>query len=158
LRNLVAGAVPNLKPERVTVVDESGKMLAAGAEGDDAGIAGDLAADRKAQMEERVRRAVKDVVEGVVGAGKARIQVNADIDLTRATDQKEPFEPDSKVVRPTTTSEEKANETNSGPDGTVGAAANVPGGQQTPGSAQSGSTSGHTEETTNYEISKTTRT
>jgi flagellar M-ring protein FliF len=158
LRNLVAGAVPNLKPDHVTVLDDNNRMLAAGSEGEDAGLTGQLAQDRKSETEERIRRAVKDVVEGVVGAGKARVQVMADLDLARVTVQEEKFDPDGQVVRSTSTTEEKANENSGSPNGAVGAAANIPGGTTSNGSAESGSNSNRAEETTNYEISKTTRT
>jgi len=157
LRNLVAGAVPGLKPDHVTVVDESGEMLAAGAEGEE-GYLGELAADRKAETEERIRRAVKSIVEGVVGPGKARVEVTADLDLNRVTTQEERFDPDGQVVRSTRTSEANQSETDPGSDGQVTATANLPEGQQQPGFLSTSSSSGQTEEITNYEISKTVRT
>ena len=158
LRNLVAGAVPNLKPERVTVLDESGKMLAAGAE-DDGGLAGEIAADRKAEVEERLRRAIRDVVEGVVGPGKARVQVTAEVEQTRVTEQREIYDPDGQVVRSTSTVEEEARDGGSATADAMGAAANIPGGAEAgEGGFGGGSQNGRTEETTNYEISRTTRT
>jgi flagellar M-ring protein FliF len=157
LRNLVSGAVPGLRPDRVTIVDETGKMLAAGSE--DQSFMGELAAERKTETEERIRRAVKDVVEGVVGPGKARVQVMADIDLARVTTQEERFDPDGQVVRSTSTTEENSREGSSGPDGQVTASANIPEGQQDAGVGElESSSSGSTQETTNYEISKTVRT
>ena len=134
IRNLVAGAVPNLKPDRVTVVDETGKMLAAGSPDGDASLDSQAASDRKSQIEDHIRRAVKDVVEGVVGAGKARVQVTADLDLTQLTEQKETFDPDGQVVRSTTTAAEKSNQADAANGGATGAAANIPGqnGQRTP--------------------------
>ena len=156
LRNLVAGAVPNLKPDHVTILDDSGKMLAAGAE-DDGGLASEMAADRKAQVEEQVRKAIRDVVEGVVGPGKARVQVTAEVDQTRVTEQQETFDPDGQVVRSTSTVEESAREAGTA-TGAVGAAVNVPGGAAEGDALGGGSQNGRTEETTNYEISRTTRT
>ncbi len=159
LRNLVASAVPNLKPDRVTVVDESGKMLAAGSPDGDDTLDGQAASDRRAQMEEKIRRSIKDVVEGVVGPGKARVQVSAELDLTRVTEQKETFDPDGQVVRSTTNSDEKSNEGGANPDGSVGSTGNTPGGSGAgAGSTSTTTNADHTEETTNYEISKTTRT
>ncbi len=158
LRNLVASAVPNLKPDKVTVVDESGKMLAAGTPQGEDGLDSQAAADQRAQMEERIRRQVKDVVEGVVGPGKARVQVTADLDMTRVTEKKETFDPDGQVARSTTTSDEKSNEGGAANEGTTGAASNIPGQSNTAGSTPTTSSSGHTQETTNYEISNTTRT
>jgi flagellar M-ring protein FliF len=155
IRNLVAGATPNLKPERVTVVDERGKMLAGG---DDSDIADAAANEQRTATEERIRKQVVDLVEGVVGPGKARVTVSADLDLARVTTQDENFNPDGQVVRSTQTVEENAKDTKTSQDaGGASVTANIPGGQ---GGApnQDGSQSGRTEETTNYEISHTTRT
>jgi flagellar M-ring protein FliF len=155
IRNLVAGATPNLKPERVTVVDDRGKMLAGG---DDSAIADAAANEQRTATEERIRKQVKDLVEGVVGPGKARVTVQADIDLARVTTQDEKYDPDGQVVRSTQTVEENAKDTKTSQDaGAATVTANIPGGPA--GSpSQDGSQSGRTEETTNYEISRTTRT
>ncbi len=155
LRNLVAGAVPNLKPEKVTVVDETGRMLAAGS--DDGDYTSTFASDRKNDAEERVRKAVKDVVEGVVGVGKARVQVTADLDLNRVTTQEEKYDPDGQVVLSTSTGAEKSQDNSSNPAGGATAAANVPGAAAN-GTNSTGSNSDKNDETTNYVISKTTRT
>lgn len=156
IRNLIAGAVPNLKPERVTVVDDKGRMLAGG---DGEGMADQMAQEQRNATEDRVRKTVLNLVEGVVGAGKARVQVTADLDLARVTTQEETFDPDGQVVRSTQTAEEKADENKPG-SSAVSAAQNIPGADAAVGAAGggTGSTSGKTEETTNYEISKKTRT
>jgi flagellar M-ring protein FliF len=157
LRNLVASAVPNLKPEKVTVVDESGKMLAAGSEdGDD--LSGTMGSDRRTEAEERIRKSIKDVVEGVVGVGKARVQVTADLDLNRVTTQEEKFDPDGQVVVSTSNGAEKQQDSSSNPAGGATAAANIPGGQPPGGANSQGTASDKNEETTNYDVSKTTRT
>ncbi|HEY3814936.1 MAG TPA: flagellar basal-body MS-ring/collar protein FliF [Caulobacteraceae bacterium] len=159
LRNLVAGAVPNLKPEKVTVVDETGRMLAAGSEdGDD--FTSSLASDRKNDAEERLRKAIKDVVEGVVGVGKARVQVTADLDLNRVTTQEEKYDPDGQVVLSTSTGGEKSQDNSSNSSTGATASANIPGQGAAGGggSTSQGNTSDKNEETTNYVISKTTRT
>jgi flagellar M-ring protein FliF len=157
LRNLVSGAVPNLKPDRVTVVDERGKLLAGVGDGDGAGASADAARN---ETEERLRKTIKDLVEGVVGAGKARVQVTADLDLNRVTTQEEKFDPDGQVVRSTQTNGENAKQMQPSTSG-VSTASNIPGGQNGGGgAADAGNQSENTrnEETTNYEISKTTRT
>ncbi len=155
LRNLVASAVPNLKPDHVTVVDERGKMLAGG----DADSMADQAAEgARTGAEERIRKTVKDLVEGVVGPGKARVQVSADLDLNRVTVQEEKYDPDGQVVRSTQTVEENAKDSEPKSSGEVSTAQNIPGAPDTASPSQAGSASGRTEETTNYEISRTTRT
>ena len=59
-------------------------------------------------MEERVRRTVTDIVEGVVGPGNARVQVTAEMDFNRVSETSERFDPEGRVVRSTSTSEEPA--------------------------------------------------
>jgi flagellar M-ring protein FliF len=154
LQNLVAGAVPNLKPERVTIVDQNSKLLGGG---DGQGAAGQIADDQRSATEEKIRKRIKELVEGVVGPGKARVQVTADLDMSQITTQEEKFDPDGQVVRSTQTVEENAKQNQPETSGQVGASANVPG---TPGASTTtnASASGRTEETTNYEISKTTKT
>jgi flagellar M-ring protein FliF len=155
LQNLVAGAVPGLKADRVTIVDQSGRLLAGG-DGD--GAAGAMAVERRNQAEQDIERKVRALVEGVVGAGKARVNVTADLDLSRVTTQEEKFDPDGQVVRSTQTSEENAQEGEQGGADTVTAANNLPNTQPSAGAGMTSSNSGRTEETTNYEISKTVRT
>jgi flagellar M-ring protein FliF len=154
VRNLVAGAVPNLKADKVTVVDERGKLLAGMDDGDGAGSTADTARN---DTEERMRKTIKDLVEGVVGAGKARVQVTADLERNRVTLQEDKYDPDGQVVRSTQTSGENAKQNQAGQGGTS-AVANIPGGAAAPGEPGNTSDSNRTEETTNYEISHTTRT
>ena len=155
IRNLIAGATPNLKPERVTVVDDKGKLLAGG--DDSTGSADQAASDARNATEDSIRKTVKDLVEGVVGPGKARVTVSADLDLNRVTVQEDKYDPDGQVVRSTQSVDENAKDSKNATPQTATSANNVPGGQAA-SSDQGGSQSGRTEETTNYEISHSTRT
>jgi flagellar M-ring protein FliF len=155
LQNLVAAAVPNLKPDHVTIVDQDAKLLGGG---DGEAAASQIADDQRSAIEDRIRKRVKELVEGVVGPGKARVQVTADVDLNQVTTQEEKYDPDGQVVRSTQTVEETAKENQPQTAGQATATANVPG---TPGAtttSTNSSNTGHDEETTNYEISKTTTT
>ncbi len=157
IRNLAASAVPNLKADRVTIVDEAGELLAGGGE-DGGGTGVGAASGQRAEAEERIKKTVKDLVEGVVGVGKARVQVTAVVDTTRVTLSEEKFDPDGQVVRSTQTSQQNANESHPSTNGAVSASQNLPGAQQAGGAGNASSTTGENNETTNYEISKTTRT
>eukprot|EP01042_Synura_sphagnicola_P016966 gene16966-21446_t len=112
IRNLVAGAVPNLKPTDVTVVDDRNHLLAAGGDDDSALSAAGVA--RKNEVEEQLRKRVTDIVEGVVGPGAARVMVTADIDQTSTTQEKVDYNPDGQVVRSTSTNE--GTESSTSPD------------------------------------------
>ncbi len=152
IQNLVAGAVPNMKPDRVTVVDQHAKTLSGGEEGDAA-----VADGHKSEVEQRMAKTIKTLVEGVVGPGKARVNVSAELDLSRVTIQQETFDPDGQVIRSESTTDENSKENQPTSSGGVTVANNIPGGATSDG-ASNGSASGKTESTTNYEISKTTRT
>jgi flagellar M-ring protein FliF len=155
IRNVVASSVPNLKPDKVTVTDQSNRTLAAGSE--DAGFTSANAEAAKATTEAQLQTRIKDIVEGVVGAGAARVQVTADIDHSRSTTQEQKFDPDGQVVRSTSTNGSQSQDTTGQADGGVTATNNIPGGQA-PNATPIGSTNSENTETTNYEISNTTTT
>lgn len=151
IQNLVAGAVPGLKPDRVTVVDQHAKTLSGGEQGMAAESDG-----RKADVEQRIAKQVKTLVEGVVGPGKARVNVTADLQLASVTVQQETFDPDGQVIRSESTADENSRQNEPDASGQTSASANIPG---APGEGGSNSSaSGRQESTTNYEISRTTRT
>ena len=154
IRNLVAAGVPDLKPERVAIADQSGDLLAG--MGDAAGGSGDGAARNEA--EEQMRKRIKDLVEGVVGPGKARVTVSADLDQSQVTTQKDLYDPDGQVVRSTHSTSNNAKESKPGGSGTVSAAQNVPGAAASPPGSDTANATNGTDEVTNYEISHTTTT
>lgn len=153
MQNLVAGAVPNMRPDRVTVVDQHAKTLSGG----ETGMAAE-ADGRKSEVEGRIAKQVKTLVEGIVGPGKARVNVTADLELARVTVQQETFDPDGQVIRSESTTDENSRENQDDGSGQASVAANIPGGAALGGAGGVGSQSGRQESTTNYEISKTTRT
>lgn len=152
IQNLVAGAVPSLKPDHVTVVDQHAKTLSGG----DQGLASE-GDSRKSDVEQRIAKQVKTLVEGVVGPGKARVNVTADLQLSQVTVQQETYDPDGQVVRSESTTDENSKQNEPDSNGQVSATSNIPGGAG-PNITNSTSASGRQESTTNYEISHTTRT
>ena len=155
IRNVIASSVPNLKPDRVTVVDDANRTLAAGAE--DEGFSSASAKELKATTEAQLQSRIKDIVEGVVGAGAARVQVTAEIDQSRSTTQEQRFDPDGQVVRSTSTNGSESADASSALDGAASATSNIPG-AEAPTATPQGSRDTQNAETTNYEISNTTTT
>jgi flagellar M-ring protein FliF len=154
IQHLVAAAVAGLKPVRVAIVDDKGTLLAGG---EDKTGADALAADQEANTtsyEDRLRQRVESIVAGIVGQGKARVQVTANIDYKQISETSDTYDPDSKVVRSTATTEQNSTDKN----GTAGVSVgNALPGQNQAGGDSTQSNSGSTEETTNYEISKVSR-
>ena len=155
IRNGVASSVTNMKPERVTLTDTSNRTLAAGA--DAGGFSAASAEEAKSSTEAQLQARIKDIVEGVVGVGAARVQVTADIDHSRSTTQQQVYDPDGQVVRSTSTNGSESQDTTGQADGGATAINNIPGGQA-PNVTPIGSTDTQSTETTNYEISNTTTT
>ena len=159
IRHLVASAVNGLKPERISVVDETGRLLADGASSDNpfGGGGGD---ERKLAYENRLRREVETIVNSIVGPGHARVQITADFDLNRITQTSDKYDPDSRVVRSSQTREEQSGSSDSA-GGPVSVGNNLPGaggnGNDNNNTGKS-DTSRKTEEIVNYEISRTTKT
>jgi len=154
VQNLVGGSVAGMKPEKVNVIDQHGKTLSAAS---DESLAGQLAQDRKSEVEARIAKTVKDMIDGVLGPGKARVNVTAELDLNRITVQEEKFDPEGQVIRSESTNESGNSETKNDDTNGVSAAQNIPGGA--PGGFQAlGSRSNANESVTNYEISKSVRT
>jgi flagellar M-ring protein FliF len=154
IRHLVASAVNGLKPQRISIVDEAGRLLADGATDQDA--AGGIAADdRQASYERRLRQEIENTVSSVVGPGRARVQVAAEFDYNRITQTSDKFDPDGKVVRSTQTREETAATADN--QGQVTVNNELPGNQGNQGTPAR-EQSKKSEEITNYDISRTTET
>lgn len=161
VQHLVASAVPGLDPSRISVIDETGRLLAQG-NGDEssASFLASTADDRTAAYQNQVESRVRDIVESIVGAGRARVRVTAELDFNRVEETQDTFDPNGQVVRSTQTREEKAASQDSQGNPPVTAGNQIPNANQqnNPNAAQTQDNSQTTEETVNYEISKTTRT
>lgn len=158
IRHLVASAVNGLKPERVSIVDEAGRLLADGAGTSDnafAGLSGQ-ADERKLAFERRLREQVEAIVTSVVGPGRARVQLTADFDFNRITQTTDKFDPEGRVLRSSQTREEQA-ATADGREGQVSVGNELPGARNE-GAATPREQSKKSEETLNFEVSRTTKT
>jgi flagellar M-ring protein FliF len=154
IRNLVGSSVEGLTTENISILDGRGELLAGATNGADAnGAAMD---DRTTMYEDRLRRRLQEIVEGIVGPGAARVQVSADMDFSQVTETEEKFDPDQTTPRSTRTIEES--DANKDVDQAVTQGQNVPDGTLPASGAGQSSNSNKTDETVNYEISKTTRT
>ncbi len=164
IRHLVASAVNGLKPQRVSIVDETGRLLADGA--GDSDNPGEVTIDeRRVAFEKRLRDQVDTIVTSVVGPGRARTEVSADFDFNRITQTSDKYDPEGRVVRSSQTREETS-ASNEGRDNQVTVGNEIPGGgnqRQTPGPTPEApptprDQSRKSEEIVNYEISKVTKT
>ncbi|HET7493635.1 MAG TPA: flagellar basal-body MS-ring/collar protein FliF [Bradyrhizobium sp.] len=153
IRHLVASAVTGLKPQRVSIIDEAGQLLADGAAGATDNAVGE---ERRAAFEKRMRNEIEAIVSSVVGAGRARVQLTADFDYNKITQTSDKFDPEGRVLRSSQTREESSATTDN--NGQVTVNNELPGNQQNNGAPTTRDQSKKTEETNNYEISRITKT
>ena len=98
IRHLVASAVNGLKPQRVSIVDEAGQLLADGSASGEQ-VEGATSDERRAAFEKRMRNQIEGIVSSVVGSGRARVQVSADFDYNKITQTSDKFDPEGRVLR-----------------------------------------------------------
>ncbi|WP_316860510.1 flagellar basal-body MS-ring/collar protein FliF [uncultured Cohaesibacter sp.] len=158
IQHLVASAVEGLHPESVTIIDERGRLLASG-RGDDENYMSAHMEEREVQLENRLRDQVDEIVSSIVGQGRARIEVAAEMNFNKITETSDTFDPDGQVVRSTQTRNQASNsQEREGNEGvTVGNELPDANAQQQPlpGTQEKSDT---TEELINYEISRKTTT
>src|SRR5690606_29923547 len=135
---------------------DQGNLLASGTGDDENGLISSQSDERRLGIENRLRTRIEDMLANVVGAGRARVEVAAELDLNRSTTTQEIFDPESQVVRSTQTREtENLSGANSG---------QVTVANELPGASNDAAAQGLTEqgvsaeEIVNYEISRTTQT
>ena len=125
IRHLVASAVNGLKPERVSIVDETGRLLA-----DGAGRNADIAVGRRAPRRFRAPPARSGRGDRLVGRRRRprACQLTADFDFNRITQTSDRYDPESRVVRSSQTREENSHRR--GQEGQVTVDNELPGGQR----------------------------
>ena len=152
--NLTSGAVRGLRAKNVSVVDSNGAVLAragVAAPGTSAATSPD---DIRRAAEARLSRAVEEMLERSLGAGRVRVEASVAMDFERVQETQEKFDPDGQVVRSTQTTSDTSKTAEATP--TTSVQNNLPNADA--GSATTGSQNAKQEETTNYEIGKTVRT
>ncbi len=160
IQNLTASAVPDLDAERVSIIDHRGVLLAKGAGGSDSNLLASTLEEKRVTTERRLREQVETLLERSVGFGKVRAEVAVEMDLSRITTNSETYDPESQVARSTVNVNDSSSELANGQDGAVTVGANLPDGGGEADGQQAGATQSATrsEETVNYEISRTVKT
>lgn len=156
IRYLVSSAVPGLKVEAVTIIDNRGNLLARGGEDGDAGIFASNSSDYKAGYEKQMQGKIVEIIEKFVGMGNIQAQVTADIDFDRIVTNSEIYDPEGQVARSVQSTEETEAANKAAQGGEVSVANNLPGGNANQASSGGqGDRRQRVDEVTNYEISKT---
>ncbi|MCC4269313.1 flagellar M-ring protein FliF [Marinobacter nauticus] len=96
--NLVAGSIPMMNRDQVTVVDQNGNLLT----GDEVQAETDRMKDQyeyTSRVEERLTRRVASLIGPIVGEGRYRAEVTADLDFSAVERAEELYNPEQQAVR-----------------------------------------------------------
>lgn len=155
--NLTASSVPNLDPSQVTISDSTGRLLSAAGQG----LTGSGSSDARTQQYESDKAAtIQQVLDKVLGPGKAIASVSAELNFDTTNEVKEEFDyPKQLPPLSSSTSTEKYTGTNGQTGGALGTngVLGVDGTTTTNGGA-GGSGYDKEQSTVNNPINKTTTT
>lgn len=152
IRHLVAAGVPGMQADKVTVLDTSGGILAAGKDPTKAS-AGQLASLETA-VSNRIQENIRKTLTPYLGLDNFEVSVAAELNTDRKTIAETIFDPDSRTERSIRTIRENENAQNSSVSAPTTVEQNLP---EEDVSADNGERSSEEnerrEETVNYEIS-----
>ena len=152
--NLVAAAVPGLRPHNISVVDSRGDVLARAGEPASGMASAASGEELRRATELRLSHAVEEMLERSLGPGRVRAEASVRMSFERVNETQERYDPDGQVARSqqNVTDSSKTTEASS----TTSVQNNLPNADAGTGSA--GTQQARQEETTNYEIGRTVRT
>jgi flagellar M-ring protein FliF len=140
--HLVASSVPELAASDVTLVDQAGSLLNSPDDNSEAAVS-TRQLEYTHKLEESYKRRIVELLEPLVGAGRVRATVTADLDFTVTEETHENYDPQKTAVRSEQTSSE-SRKGGDGAEGIPGALSNqppgtsgapvIPGATPTPGS------------------------
>lgn len=154
VQHMVAAAVPQLEPSRISIVDEQGTLLSRNFE-NDADMLAFTRQEMRLKVEQSMARSVEQLLEQTVGPGKVRAEVSAELNFDRTVTEEDIYDPESAVPRSTVTREENL-QTRENDPGAVTVQNNLPDANLNAGGPTATSSEQRTEETVNFEISRRT--
>jgi flagellar M-ring protein FliF len=154
---LVANSVEGLQPNHVSVVDNSGNVLSDTTEPDSAVGMTQTQLEVRKRLEQYLSKKAEGMLDTVLGAGNAVVRVSAEVNFDSMTRSEEKFDPESQVLRISTTTDENTDMSTALPSGVPGVTINANG--ETNNLASTGQDNNRTrKKVTNsqYEINKIT--
>ncbi len=150
ITHMVASSVPELDTTKVTLIDQNGRLLTTG---DNLEGIMERQYQYSRNLENNYANRILNLLEPIVGSGKVRAQVTADLDFTRVEKTQETYNGDTPAVRSQQTSEKNQKSLGAEVSGVPGALSNQPSGS---GDTESNSLMPVSKtETKNYELDKT---
>ncbi|WAC63863.1 flagellar basal-body MS-ring/collar protein FliF [Pseudoxanthomonas sp. SL93] len=121
--HLVSSSIPDLAPERVTVVDQSGRMLTISDPNSEAALNA-AQFERVRKLETSFNDRIRELLEPLTGPGRINAEVAVDMDFSVTEEARETFANDPAKIRSEQVSQNTVAGT--GPEGVPGATSNTP--------------------------------
>lgn len=139
--HLVASSIPDLAPERVTVVDQNGRLLSSNGQ-DSASALSAAQFEQVRRQETSFNQRIRELLEPLTGTGRVNAEVTVDMDFSVTEEARELFNAEPQKLRSEQVSENTT--AGEGPQGIPGATSNTPPGavaqQQADGTPLPGTT------------------
>lgn len=155
IRYLVANAVEGMDAERVTIIDDRGKMISKRSDGS-TGASSEIL-ELKSRVEKELEDRIEAILSKVVGQGKIVAKVDATINHKVVTAVEEIVDPDKTAIRSQTSQEESLDGARTNPTGVPGSRSNIPGAEDNNGQVGFKQDVKKELKTVNYEVPKTVK-
>ncbi|MDX9744373.1 MAG: flagellar basal-body MS-ring/collar protein FliF, partial [Arcobacteraceae bacterium] len=154
IKNFIASAVPNLKPENIKLIDQDGSMLEKN-EDDIDNLKYQSHEKYKNKLEKEYEEKIIALLEPFIGSNKVIARVTISLDFKNQLVEQEIFEPEG-TIRSQETSEATSNKEEKDKDkaGVPGVQSNIQNPDENTAETKSKSSAEETKNIVNYEISK----
>ncbi len=151
IAHLVSSSIEGMSPRDVMIVDSSGKVLSKVTEGGEMAQLSNSQIEYKKNVEKELTNRITSMLEKVVGEGKAVVRISTDLDFRVMEKTEEKYASEEPAIRSVQRSQEKSGSISGGAgESSVATTAR----QATP-PRPTGSNREKSDETINYEISRT---
>jgi len=151
IAHLVSSSIEGMSPRDVMIVDSSGKVLSKVNEGGELAQLSNSQIEYKKNVEKDLTSRITSMLEKVVGEGKAVVRIAADLDFRVMEKTEEKFDSEEPAIRSVQRSQEKSGSISGG----AGESSVATTARQAAPPRPAGSNREKSDETINYEISRT---
>jgi len=125
--HMVASSIPDLAPERVTVLDQAGRLLSLTDPNSDSALHA-MQFEQARRLESTLNQRIRELLEPMTGANRVNPEVSVDMDFSVTEEARELYNGQPQKLRSEQVSENTR--VDEGPQGVPGAASNTPPGAQ----------------------------
>ncbi len=151
IAHLVSSSIEGMSPRDVMIVDSSGKVLSKVTEGGEMAQLSNSQVEYKKNVEKDLTSRITSMLEKVVGEGKAVVRISTDLDFRVTEKTEEKYDSEEPAIRSVQRSQEKSGSISGG----AGESSVATTARQAAPPRPAGSNREKSDETINYEISRT---